>query len=47
MNAAEPPPFRHVLVELFATANLGILGFDIVLARSVNEFAHAMEWVPI
>jgi hypothetical protein len=47
MNAAQPPPFRHVLVELFATANLGILGLDIVLAHSVNEFAHAVEWLPI
>ena len=44
MNAPQPPPFRHVLVELFAAANLGFLGLDIVLAHSVNDFAHAAEW---
>ncbi len=47
MNAAQLPPFRHVLVELFAVANLGFLGLDIVLAHSVNEFSHAAEWMPI
>ncbi len=38
---------RPLLVEIFAVANLAILGPDIYLAHSVNEFAHPAEWVPI
>ncbi len=41
------PPLRHVLVELFAVANLASLGLDIVLAHSFNSFAHPAEWAPI
>ena len=39
-------PLRHLLVELFAVANLFALGLDIVLAHSVNDFAHAAQWAP-
>ncbi len=40
-------PLRHLLVELFAVANLFALGLDIVLAHSVNDFAHPAQWAPI
>ncbi len=40
-------PLRHLLVEIFAVANLAFLGLDIVLAHSINAFAHPAEWLPI
>lgn len=43
----ERAPFRHFLLEIFAVSNLGILGFDIYLAHSTNEFAHPAEWIPL
>ncbi len=34
-------------VELFATANLGILAADIYIAHSVNQFAVKAEYIPL
>ena len=34
------------LVELFVVANVAFLTVDIVLAHSVNAFAHWAEWIP-
>ena len=43
----ERAPLRHFLLEIFVVSNLGILGLDIYLAHSTNEFAHPAEWVPL
>ena len=44
---ASRAPTRHLLLEIFAVANLLFLGLDIVLAHSINAFAHPAEWVPV
>lgn len=36
-----------LLAELFVITNLGALAADIFLAHSVNDFAHAAEWIPV
>ncbi|MGM0575375.1 MAG: hypothetical protein ACQEXJ_06565 [Myxococcota bacterium] len=38
---------RALLLELFVVANLAFLAADIYLAHSINQFAHAAEWVPV
>ena len=38
---------RNLLVEAFAVANLALLGFDVVLAHLINDFAHPAEWAPV
>jgi hypothetical protein len=40
---ARPP----VWIELFVTANLGFLTFDIYLAHSVNQFRNRAEYIPL
>lgn len=35
------------ILELFVTANLAFLGFDVLIAHSVNDFAHWGEWIPV
>ena len=40
-------PPRKVLVELFATANLGFLVLDVALAHSANAFRLWSEWIPV
>ena len=49
MSPLEPggDSLRHTLVEVFAVFNLVVLGLDIYLAHSVNEFAHLAEWLPL
>jgi len=40
---AEP----QIWVEAFATANIGFLTFDILLAHSVNQFRNQAEYIPL
>jgi len=40
---ASPP----LWIELFVTANLGFLTFDIYLAHSVNQFRNRAEYIPL
>ena len=49
MTEASPErhPLRHVLVEIFAFANLAFLGMDVALAHASNAFAHRAEWAPV
>ncbi len=40
-------PSRKLLVEVFATANLGFLVLDVALAHSANAFRLWSEWIPV
>ena len=40
-----PTPRRAV--QVFAAANIGFLGVDIVIAHLANDFARRIEWAPI
>ncbi len=40
-------PSRKLLIELFATANLGFLVLDVALAHSANAFRLWSEWIPV
>lgn len=49
MTEAGAPAGRALrvrLAEVFAAGNLAFLAVDILLAHSVNAFAHPLEWVP-
>ena len=35
-----------VIAEFFAVSNLGFLAMDILVAHSMNRFAHWAEWIP-
>ncbi len=45
LRIVAPTPQRAV--RLFAAANIGFLGVDIVIAHLANEFARRIEWAPV
>ena len=49
MPTASEPWWKQpqLWVEVFATANLGFLVFDIYLAHSVNQFRNRAEYIPL